>query len=69
MCKYIGLTVEAYEDYFETSFFGWTLLSSIIDIHCSAAEGGAGQNWMAVDLRGKGRNFGLCGDHKWMTPK
>ena len=26
------------------------LLNSIIDIHCSTAEEGAGQNWMAVDV-------------------
>ena len=29
------------------------LLNSIIDIHCSTAEEGAGQNWMAVDVRGR----------------
>ena len=29
------------------------LLNSIIDIHCSTAEGGAGQNWMVVDVRGR----------------
>ena len=23
-----------------------------MDIHCSTAEGGADQNWMAVDVRG-----------------
>ena len=28
------------------------LLNSIMDIHCSTAEGGTDQNWMAVDLRG-----------------
>ena len=28
------------------------LLNSIIDIHCSTAEGGADQNWMVVDKRG-----------------
>ena len=29
------------------------LLNSIIDIHCSTAEEGAGQNWMVVDVRGR----------------
>ena len=28
------------------------LLNSIMDIHYSAAEGGADQNWMAVHVRG-----------------
>ena len=28
------------------------LLNSIMDIHCSTAEGGVDQNWMAVDVRG-----------------
>ena len=29
------------------------LLNSIMGIHCSTAEGGADQNWMAVDMRGE----------------
>ena len=29
------------------------LLISIIDIHCSAPEGGTDQNWLAVDARGR----------------
>ena len=34
-------------------FWDWgVLLSSIMDIHCSAAEEGADQNRMAVDVRG-----------------
>ena len=28
------------------------LLNSVMDIHCSTAEGGADQNQMAVDVRG-----------------
>ena len=28
------------------------LLNSILDIHYSTAEGGADQNWMAVDVKG-----------------
>ena len=28
------------------------LLNSVMDIHCSTAEGGADQNRMAVDVRG-----------------
>ena len=36
MYKYIYLTVEAYEEYFETSFFGWE--SPSLDIHCNTAE-------------------------------
>ena len=53
MYKYIDLTVEAYEEYFEISFSGeGVLLNSIMDIHGSTAGGGADQNRMAVDLRG-----------------
>ena len=29
------------------------LLNSVMDIHCSTAEGGADQNQMAVDVRGE----------------
>ena len=46
--NYIDITVEAYEEYFKTSFFK-------VDesyIHCSTTEGGADQNRMAVDVRG-----------------
>ena len=32
---------------------GGLLLSSIMDIHCSTAEGGADQNRMAIDVRGR----------------
>ena len=53
MYKYIDLTVEAYEEYFEISFSGEeVLLNSLSDIHCITAEGGADQNRMAVDVRG-----------------
>ena len=53
MYKYIDLTLEAYEEYFEISFSGeGVLLNSIMDIHCSTAGGGADQNWMAVNVRG-----------------
>ena len=53
MYKYIDLTVEAYEEYFEKSFSGkGVLLNSIMEIHCSTAEGGPNPNWMAVDARG-----------------
>ena len=31
---------------------GGVLLNSILDIHCSTAEGGADKNRMAVDVRG-----------------
>ena len=42
MCKYIDLTVEAYEEYFEMSFSGERVLLNLVkDIHCSTAEGGA----------------------------
>ena len=42
------------EEYFEIPFSGeGLLLNLIMDIHCSAAEGGAGQNRMAVDMRGR----------------
>ena len=51
MSKFIDHTVEAYEEYFEISFFG--LLNSIIDIPCSTAEGRTDQNCMAVDIKGE----------------
>ena len=53
MYKYINLTVEAYEEHFKISFFfvERVLLNSIMNIHCSTAEGGADQNRMAVDVR------------------
>ena len=35
------------------------LLNSIMDIHCSTAEGGTDQNWMAVDVRGGAVKFFL----------
>ena len=35
------------------------LLNSIMDIHCSTAEGGADQNWMDVDVRGGAVKFFL----------
>ena len=28
------------------------LLNSIIDIHCTTAEGGTDQNWIVIDKRG-----------------
>ena len=31
---------------------GGVLLNSIMDIHCSTAEGEANQNWMAADVTG-----------------
>ena len=53
MYKYVHLTVEAYEEYFKISFFGeGVLLNSIMDIHFSIAETGAGQHRMAADVRG-----------------
>ena len=56
--KYIYLAIEAYEEYFKTSFSGGgVLLNSIMDIHCSTAEGEADQNRMAVDVRGGAVNF------------
>ena len=39
MYKYIYLTVEAYEEYFETSFFGCG--SPSLNIHCNTVERGA----------------------------
>ena len=33
---------------------GGVLLNSIMDIHCSIAEGRADQNWMALDVKGEG---------------
>ena len=47
MCKYIDLAVEASEEYFETSFFGWGSPSEF-NIGHSLAD----QNWMAVNARG-----------------
>ena len=47
MCKYIDLAVEASEEYFETSFFGWGSPSEF-NIGHSLAD----QNWMAVNVRG-----------------
>lgn len=39
MCKYIDLTVETYEEYFEISISGeGILLNSIMDIYCSTAQ-------------------------------
>ena len=38
---------------FKCNFLGeGVLLKSIMNIHCSIAEGGADQSWMAVDVRG-----------------
>ena len=52
MYKYIDLTVEAYKEYFEISFFRWgILLNSIMCINCSTGDGEADQNQMAVDVR------------------
>ena len=61
MCKYIDLTVETYEEYFEISISGeGVLLNSIMDIYCSTAEVGADQNRMAVDVRdGRSKFFTL----------
>ena len=53
--KWIDLTVEAYEEYCISKHHflgGGVLLNSIMDIHCSTAEGGADQNRTAVDMRG-----------------
>ena len=56
--KYIYVAIEAYEEYFEISFSGGgVLLNSIMDIHCSTAEGEADQNRMAEDVRGVAVNF------------
>lgn len=44
--KYIDLTVEAYEENSETSFFGKRVLRSLIsNVHCTTD-----QNWMVVDV-------------------
>ena len=44
MYKYIDLTVEAYDEYFEISFSGeGVLLNSVMDIHCNTVEGGVDQ--------------------------
>ena len=61
MCKYIDLTVETYEEYFEISISGeGILLNSIMDIYCSTVEVGADQNRMAVDVRdGRSKFFTL----------
>ena len=48
MYKYIDLNVEACEEYFETSFFGWGSLSEFNHEH-SLAD----QNRMAVNMRGR----------------
>ena len=42
-------------------FLGWeVILNSIMDIHCTRAEGGTDQNRMNVDVRGAAvKNFTL----------
>ena len=54
MYKYIDLIVESYEEYFEISFFGWGSPPGFNYRHyCSTVKGGADQNRMTVDVRGK----------------
>ena len=55
MYKYTDLTVEVYDGYCISKHHfsgGGFILNSIMDIHCSTAEGGADKNRTAVDVRG-----------------
>ena len=84
MYNYIDLTVEAYEEYFETSFSGGIVLqNSIMDTHFSTAEREIERKRERERERGRGRpksegcrceerghqNVPLCRDRKLMTPK
>ena len=66
MYMYIDLTVEAYEEYFETSFFGWDSPSEFNYGHSFQYR--RERSWPKSDAcrcegRG-GQNFSLCGGHK-----
>ena len=49
MFSLLKLTSNISKHYFSG---GRVILNSIMVIHCGAEEGGADQNWMAVDVRG-----------------